>query len=72
MARQLSAADGPLLARLVAGTKTHAERRLHEMEASRELLEELGVPPVMTRSTVESLRRIRDEKLPDIPRETLD
>ena len=67
MAEQLTRADGPLLARLVAGTKPHALRRLHEMEAATELLESLGIDPVMTRSTVETLRRMPGETLPDVP-----
>ncbi len=67
MAEQLTRADGPLLARLVAGTKPHALRRLHEMQAATELLEDLGIDPVMTRSTVETLRRMPDETLPPVP-----
>ncbi len=34
MAHQLTVADAPLLAGLVKGTRTHALRRLHEMEVS--------------------------------------
>lgn len=67
MADQLTVADGPLLARLVAGTKPHARRRLHEMEAAETLLDDLGVEPVMTRATVASLRRMLDEELPEVP-----
>ena len=67
MAQQLSVADGPLLARMVAGTKPHALRRLHEMEAARELLDDLGVDPLMTRSTIISLRRMLDEEVPELP-----
>jgi 3-hydroxyisobutyrate dehydrogenase-like beta-hydroxyacid dehydrogenase len=67
MVHQLAVADGPLLARLVSGTKVHALRRLHEMEAAEALLNDLGVDPVMTRSTVESLRRIPSEELPVLP-----
>ncbi len=67
MADQLTRADGALLARLVAGTKPHARRRLQEMEAAGELLDDLGVDPVMTRSTIESLRRMLDEELPPVP-----
>jgi 3-hydroxyisobutyrate dehydrogenase-like beta-hydroxyacid dehydrogenase len=54
---EISAAGEPWLSRLVRGTQPHATRRLHEMEASAELLADLGVEPVMTRATVETLRR---------------
>ncbi|GJL81400.1 MAG: hypothetical protein DHS20C01_10340 [marine bacterium B5-7] len=67
MVDQLSVADSPLLSRLVSGTKDHARRRLHEMEAAEELLGDLGIDPVMTRSTVESLRRMLHEDLPEVP-----
>jgi len=64
---EITTADKDFLARLVRGTAPHAHRRLHEMEASAELLEELGVDPLMTRSTVESLRRALDTPLPHLP-----
>lgn len=67
MADQITTADEKVLARLIKGTDIHAVRRLHEMEASRALLEELGVDAVMTRSTVESLRQVPDEGVPPIP-----
>lgn len=67
LAAEITRADARTLARLVKGSKQHALRRLHEMEASRALLEELGVEPLMTRSTVESLRRIPGEGLPRVP-----
>ncbi len=37
------------------------------MEASAVLLEELGVDPLMTRSTVERLRRVFEEGVPEPP-----
>jgi 3-hydroxyisobutyrate dehydrogenase-like beta-hydroxyacid dehydrogenase len=58
LVEQFTAADDALLRRLVEGTGPHSLRRLHEMKATADLLEELGVDPVMTRSTVESLRRV--------------
>lgn len=61
---EITAADGTMLARLVAGTGVHAGRRLHEMEACRALLEELDVDPLMTRSTIESLRRVLTDGVP--------
>ena len=47
----------------------HAARRLHEMEAAAELLAELGVDPVMTRSTVAHLALLADGSAapPDLP-----
>jgi 3-hydroxyisobutyrate dehydrogenase-like beta-hydroxyacid dehydrogenase len=64
---QFTAADGPFLRRMVEGTDPHAVRRLHEMEAAAELLADLGVDPVMTRATVENLRRVPIEGLPRLP-----
>ena len=62
---QFTAADGEFLTRMVLGTDTHAVRRLHELEATVDLLHELGVDPVMTTGTVESLRRaVRDGVAP--------
>lgn len=67
MADEISRADERLLSRLVRGSGPHAARRLHEMEASLAMLEELGIEPVMTRATVENLRQIPNLGLPDIP-----
>jgi 3-hydroxyisobutyrate dehydrogenase-like beta-hydroxyacid dehydrogenase len=67
MAEQLIATDEKVLTRLVTGTGVHALRRLHEMQASMALLEELGIDPVMTRSTVESLKQVLENSVPEIP-----
>ncbi len=67
MVDEITSAGAPLLSRLVRGTAPHALRRLHEMQASAALLEELGVDPLMTRSTIESLQRVIAEGLPNIP-----
>ena len=64
---EISSADESLIRRLVSGTGPHAKRRLHEMEASAQLLQDLGVDPIMTRGTVESLRRALEHGLPRIP-----
>ena len=45
----------------------HAERRLHEMEASAVLLRELGIEPLMTDSTVKNLKKLISEGLPAVP-----
>ena len=58
LGNQIAAADEKFLPRLVRGTHAHALRRLHEMEASAELLDSLGVQPIMTASTVENLQKV--------------
>ncbi|TQV72721.1 NAD(P)-dependent oxidoreductase [Exilibacterium tricleocarpae] len=67
LSAEVTAADELLLSRLVAGTAPHAARRLHEMQCVSALLEELGVAPVMTDATVESLRQVPGQGLPAIP-----
>ncbi|HET8739193.1 MAG TPA: DUF1932 domain-containing protein [Acidimicrobiia bacterium] len=57
-------ADEALLRRLVTGTEVHVERRLHEMEAARDFLTSLGVPPAMTSATVDVLRRVKTDGMP--------
>lgn len=57
---QLSSIDEALLHRLVNGTAAHAARRVEEMEATIDLLDELNVDPVMTRATAARLRQIAD------------
>jgi 3-hydroxyisobutyrate dehydrogenase-like beta-hydroxyacid dehydrogenase len=48
---ELIKADGATLHRLLTGSKTHAVRRVHEMEAAERLLDELGVPPRVARAS---------------------
>ena len=67
MAEQLTLANEKMLSRLITGTSKHALRRLHEMEASVALLDELGVDPVMTRSTVQSHKNVLAQGVPPIP-----
>jgi 3-hydroxyisobutyrate dehydrogenase-like beta-hydroxyacid dehydrogenase len=67
---EITAADEQLLVRLVDGTGVHAARRVHEMQASASMLESLGVEPLMTRSTVESLRRVVADGVPEVPAQT--
>jgi 3-hydroxyisobutyrate dehydrogenase-like beta-hydroxyacid dehydrogenase len=64
---EIAKADESLVHRLVSGTGSHAERRLHEMEASAQLLQDLGVEPVMTRGTIENLQQVLEHGLPPIP-----
>ena len=67
---EMEAADARLLERLVRGTGVHAQRRVHEMEASAALLSSLGVEPLMTRATVEALRQAAHHGVPDVPAQT--
>lgn len=60
----VSDADEELLLRMLSGTEKHAVRRRQEMEAAAQLLEILDVDPIMTRSTVESLRKLQQDGLP--------
>jgi 3-hydroxyisobutyrate dehydrogenase-like beta-hydroxyacid dehydrogenase len=58
LVQQFMEADEAFLRRIVDGTYAHSLRRLHEMEATADMLRELTIDPLMTESTVESLRRI--------------
>ena len=59
--QEMFAAPGEV-ERLEAGTRKHARRRLHEMEAALDVLAELGVPSPVTQGTVASLRRLVEEE----------
>ncbi len=64
---QISSADETFMRTLLEGTATHSIRRTAEMEAATELLESLGVDPLMTRATAEIHRRMPGDGLPEIP-----
>jgi 3-hydroxyisobutyrate dehydrogenase-like beta-hydroxyacid dehydrogenase len=64
---EITAADEALLTRLVRGTGVHAVRRIDEMEAAVALLESLDVEPIMTRATVDGLRRAAADGVPEVP-----
>jgi 3-hydroxyisobutyrate dehydrogenase-like beta-hydroxyacid dehydrogenase len=64
---EFTAMDHRMLQRLVQGTEVHAERRYHEMIASRQQLTELGVEPLMTTGTVANLDRVKQHGVPDVP-----
>lgn len=64
---QLTSLDEAFLRRLLEGTHTHSARRGAEMEAATELLQSLGVDPLMTRATTECHHRMPAEGLPDLP-----
>ena len=67
----VSTADEELLQRMVSGTATHSTRRRQEMEAAAAVLQMIDVDPVMTRATVESLRRIAEHGVPTVGRESV-
>jgi 3-hydroxyisobutyrate dehydrogenase-like beta-hydroxyacid dehydrogenase len=64
---EFTAMDHKMLQRLVQGTGVHAARRFHEMEASAQQLDELGVAPLMTQATVENLRKVKRLGVPAVP-----
>jgi 3-hydroxyisobutyrate dehydrogenase-like beta-hydroxyacid dehydrogenase len=55
-------ADDGLLERMLTGSRTHATRRTHEMEAVGAMLRDLGVPSWMSDGAAEWLRALRDGK----------
>jgi len=54
--------DEPLLERLVSGSSRHAVRRIVEMDAAAELLEELGVEPRVARAARGWLEQLAAEE----------
>jgi 3-hydroxyisobutyrate dehydrogenase-like beta-hydroxyacid dehydrogenase len=65
LAHQLGAIDETLMQRLLEATAYHADRRIDEMNAARDLLTELGVRPTMTEAVIEQLRRLAAEGMPE-------
>jgi 3-hydroxyisobutyrate dehydrogenase-like beta-hydroxyacid dehydrogenase len=61
IAAELAAADGGTLARLEQGSYQHARRREHEMAAASDLLNELSVPPRVTRASQRWLNQLATE-----------
>lgn len=51
----------PLLERLLTGSRTHAGRRVEEMQAAAAYLDELGVSARVSRAAAEWLGQLRDE-----------
>ena len=47
-----------LIDRFVEGSKTHALRRMHEMEAVIEMLKDKGLDPIVTRGTRSNLEKM--------------
>ena len=54
-------ADRAMLTRLLDGSRIHAVRRVHEMEAAREMLDALGTPSRMTDGTLGWLQQLATE-----------
>jgi 3-hydroxyisobutyrate dehydrogenase-like beta-hydroxyacid dehydrogenase len=50
----------PLLDRLLEGSRKHAARRVHEMEAARDLVRDLGVEPRIASASVAVLANLAD------------
>lgn len=63
IATELAEADGCTVERLVAGTRLHAKRRAEEMAACADMLEHLGVEPIVTGASRDLLRRILAEQM---------
>jgi 3-hydroxyisobutyrate dehydrogenase-like beta-hydroxyacid dehydrogenase len=61
MVRVFETADAELLERLLEGSRIHATRRAHEMEAAGEMLRELGVEPRVATAAVDWLRQLENE-----------
>lgn len=58
IAATLAGADGALVDRLVDGSRAHAVRRVHEMEAAAALERELGLEPRVAEAAAELLRAL--------------
>jgi 3-hydroxyisobutyrate dehydrogenase-like beta-hydroxyacid dehydrogenase len=56
-----SVIGAPLLERLLAGSQAHAARRVEEMRAAADYLEQLGVEPRVATAAAEWLARLRDD-----------
>jgi hypothetical protein len=52
----------PLLERLLSGSRTHAARRVDEMQAAAAYVSELGVEPRIASAAAEWLAQLRDER----------
>jgi 3-hydroxyisobutyrate dehydrogenase-like beta-hydroxyacid dehydrogenase len=61
IATELTRADASTLERLVVGSRLHAVRRIHEMQAAAELLDALGVPARVTRASQDWLTDLAGE-----------
>lgn len=67
LSREIEGADDQWLRRMATGSTVHAIRRRDEMESAAAMLRDLGVEPVMTSATAESLSRMSDAEMPELP-----
>jgi len=65
IATELAEADDGTVERLVTGTRLHAERRAEEMAACAEMLEHLGVQPIVAGASRDLHRRVLADQLRD-------
>ncbi len=73
MGSELAGADEEWIRRLITGAKTHARRRLGEMEAAADMLEAAEVAPIMTRAAAASLSELMmGGDVPELPRPVRD
>jgi 3-hydroxyisobutyrate dehydrogenase-like beta-hydroxyacid dehydrogenase len=61
---ELAGADGSTVERLITGSRRHAVRRSHEMDAAAQLLDSLGVPARVSRASRDWLRDLAAEPAP--------
>ncbi|HZO36650.1 MAG TPA: DUF1932 domain-containing protein, partial [Solirubrobacteraceae bacterium] len=54
----LESADRALMTRMISGSRRHARRRAHEMDAAADQLRELGVPPRIAEASAAWLRAL--------------
>ncbi len=66
LGREIAAViGGPLLERLIEGSRRHAVRRVDELHAARDLLLELGVEPRVTVASTAVLGELASTAAPD-------
>jgi 3-hydroxyisobutyrate dehydrogenase-like beta-hydroxyacid dehydrogenase len=68
LARTLENADATLLQRLIDGSRVHAKRRVEEMSAAAEMLEDAGVEPRIASASEAWLRSLARESETGAPR----
>lgn len=68
LVRTLEKADGPLLQRLIEGSRLHAARRVDEMAAAVEMLESVGVEPRIASASEAWLRSLAKSSEARVPR----
>jgi len=54
--------NNELIDRFIEGSVTHAERRIHEMEAVAQMLESKGIEPILSKAACENLAKLKNRK----------